>query len=106
VQANHTRGPRGEDRAVRWGGRSFACFFYHTADTLTTEVDSGLVGEHRGECATTPLGREGAVLQGVLIDEAVEMLCEGARDFRGSTGTRAIHQPLDPLIGKAMHPFA
>jgi hypothetical protein len=52
------------------------------------------------------LGREGAVLQGVLIDEAVERLFEGARDFRGSPGTRAIHQALDPLMGKAIHPCA
>ena len=46
------------------------------------------------------------MLQGVLIDEAVEMLFECPRDFRGSTGARAIHQALDTLIGKAMHPFA
>jgi hypothetical protein len=69
-------------------------------------VDPGLLGEHRGEFPTTPLGRERAVLEGVFIDEAVEMLFKFARDFRGSTGTRAIQQALDPLIGKAMHPFA
>jgi hypothetical protein len=34
------------------------------------------------------------------------MLFECTRDFRGSTGARAIHQALDTLIGKAMHPFA
>src|SRR5207249_1304611 len=99
-------GQRGWDRAVRWGGRSFACFFSHTADTLTTEVDPSLVGGNRGEFTTAPLGREGAVLQGVLIDEAVEMLFEFTRDLRGSTGARAIHQALDTLIGKAMHPCA
>ena len=65
-----------------------------------------MLGENRGEFTTAPLGREGAVLQGVLIDEAVEMLFEFTRDFRGSTGARAIHQALDTLIGKAMHPFA
>ena len=64
------------------------------------------MGSNRGEFTTAPLGREGAVLQGGLIDEAVEMLFECTRDFRGSTGARAIHQALDPLMGKAMHPFA
>src|SRR5213594_4465759 len=34
------------------------------------------------------------------------MLFKFARDFRGSTGARAIQQALDTLIGKAMHPFA
>ena len=106
VPAPHTRGQRGWDRAVRWGGRSFACFFSHPADTRTAEVDSGLLGSHRGECTATPVEREGAVLQGVVIDEAVERLCECARDLRGSTGARAIPQALDTLIGTAMHPCA
>jgi len=69
-------------------------------------VDPGLLGEHRGEFPTTPWGIERAVIEGVFIDEAVEMLFKCARDFRGSTGARAIQQALDPLIGKAMHPCA
>jgi hypothetical protein len=106
VQETHTRGQRGWDRAVRWGGRSFAGFFSHTADTLTTEVDPSVLGSNGGEFTTAPWGREGAVLQGVLIEEAVEMLVECTRDCRGSTGARAIHQALDPLMGKAMPPCA
>jgi uncharacterized protein YggL (DUF469 family) len=46
------------------------------------------------------------MLQGILIDEAVEMLFEFACYFRGSTGARAIHQALDSLMGKTIHPFA
>jgi hypothetical protein len=41
-----------------------------------------------------------------LIDEVVEMLFECARYFRGSTGARAIHEALDTLMSKAMHPLA
>jgi hypothetical protein len=49
---------------------------------------------------------EGAVLQGVLIDEAIEVLFECAGDFAWAPRARAIQQPLGPLIGKALHPFA
>jgi hypothetical protein len=49
---------------------------------------------------------EGAMLQGVLIDEAIEVLFECAGDFAWATRARAIQQPLGPLIGKALHPFA
>jgi hypothetical protein len=49
---------------------------------------------------------EGTVLQGVLIDEAIEVLFEFTGHFRRSTRPRAIHQALDTLMGKAMHPFA
>jgi len=44
--------------------------------------------------------------QGVLINEAIEVLCQRAGDFGRSTRTWAIQQPLGPLIGKALHPFA
>jgi hypothetical protein len=64
------------------------------------------LGENCGEFPTTPLGIEGAMLQGILIDEAVEMLFECACYLRGSTGARAIHQALDSLMGKTIHPFA
>jgi len=49
---------------------------------------------------------EGAMLQGVLIDEAIEMLFQFTRHFGRSTGTGTIEQTLGPLIGKALHPFA
>ena len=65
-------------------------------------MDPGLLGEHRGEFPTTPLGMERAVLQGVLIDEAIEMVFQCAGDFGRSTGARAIHQTLGALVGKAV----
>ena len=49
---------------------------------------------------------EGAVLQGILIDEAIEVLLQLARDFGRSTGARAIQQALRPLLRKALHPLA
>ena len=45
------------------------------------------------------------MLQRVLIDEAIEMLFQRAGDFGWSSGARAIHQPLGPLVGKAVDPF-
>ena len=45
------------------------------------------------------------MLQRVLIDEAIEVLFQRAGHFRRATGTRTIYQPLDALVGKAMHPF-
>ena len=46
------------------------------------------------------------VLQGVLIDQAIEVLCQLARDFGRSTRARAIHEAMDPLVGKAVDPLA
>ncbi len=46
------------------------------------------------------------MLEGVLINEAIEVLFEGTGHFRGATGARAIHQPLHPLVGKAIDPLA
>jgi len=46
------------------------------------------------------------VLQGVLIDEAIEVLFQLARDFRGSTGAGAISQALDTLVRETMDPLA
>jgi hypothetical protein len=40
-----------------------------------------------------------------LIDEAIEVLFQLARDFGRSTGSWAIHQTLGALVGKAMHPL-
>jgi hypothetical protein len=48
---------------------------------------------------------EGAVLERVLINEAIELWFQRAGHFGRSTGTRTISQPLDALVGKAMHPF-
>jgi hypothetical protein len=46
------------------------------------------------------------MLQGVLIDEAIEVLFQLARDFRRSSRARAIDQALDPLAGKTIDPLA
>jgi len=49
---------------------------------------------------------DGAMLQRVLLDEALEVLFQLAGHFGRSTGAGTIEQPLGPLIGKALHPFA
>jgi hypothetical protein len=69
-------------------------------------LDSGLAGEDGRKLATIPVGMEGAVLQGVLINQAIEVLFQRARDFGRSPGARAVHQAWHPLIGKAVDPFA
>ena len=46
------------------------------------------------------------MLQGVLIDEAIEVLFQRARDFGRATGARAIPQALGALLSKALYPFA
>jgi hypothetical protein len=69
-------------------------------------VHTGLVGDNSREFATTPLRVEGAVLKGVFIDEAVEMLVQGAGHFAWAPGARAIQQALGPLMRKALHPFS
>ena len=45
------------------------------------------------------------MLEGVLIDQAIAVLFQRARDFGRSTGARAIHQTLGALVGKAIDPF-
>ncbi len=46
------------------------------------------------------------MLEGGLINEAIEVLCESTGHFRGATGARSIHQSLRPLVGKALDPCA
>ena len=46
------------------------------------------------------------MLQGVLIDEAIEMLFQFTRHFGRSTGTGTIEQASGALIGKAIDPLA
>jgi hypothetical protein len=46
------------------------------------------------------------MVQGVLIDEAVEVLFEGTRQFARASGTGAVQQALRSVLGKALHPFA
>jgi hypothetical protein len=49
---------------------------------------------------------ESAMLEGVFIHEAIEVLGQGTGDFRGSPGAGAIHQALDTLVREAMDPLA
>ena len=46
------------------------------------------------------------MLQGVLVDEAIEVLFQGAGDFGGTPGAWTIHESLRALGGKTMDPFA
>jgi len=46
------------------------------------------------------------VLQGVLIDEAIEVLFQLTGDFGRSTRARAVDEALRALVGKAMDPLA
>jgi len=64
------------------------------------------LGQHRGEFATTPLRIEGAMVQGVLIDEAIKVHCEFTGHFGRSTGAPAVDEALDTFIGKTMDPLA
>src|SRR5262249_29072174 len=48
----------------------------------------------------------GAVLEGVLVDEPIEVVRQLAGHFGWATGAGAIHQALHSLVGKAMDPLA
>jgi hypothetical protein len=48
----------------------------------------------------------GAMLERVVVDEAIEVLREGPGYLRRSTGAGAVRKALDPVVGKAMHPCA
>jgi hypothetical protein len=69
-------------------------------------VDAGLAGKDRGEFLTTPLGIDGAMLEGVLVNETVEVFFQRARDLTRSPGARAIYESLRAVAGKAMDPLA
>jgi len=49
---------------------------------------------------------EGALLQGVLLDKALEVLFQRARDFGGAPGAGAVQEAWRALMGKAMDPLA
>ena len=46
------------------------------------------------------------MLEGVWINEAMEVLLSCARDFGWSPGARAIHEALGTLVGQAIDPLA
>jgi hypothetical protein len=80
--------------------------FSATVDACTAQLATGLLGQHRGACATTPRGRAGAMLEGGWIDQAMEGLCQRARDGGRWPGARSIQQALEPLRRKALPPFS
>jgi hypothetical protein len=45
------------------------------------------------------------VRQGILLDEAIEVLLQRARDCGRATGARAIPQARGALLRKALHPL-
>jgi hypothetical protein len=69
-------------------------------------LEAGLAGEHGGEFLTAPLRMAGAVLEGVLVDEPIEVVRQRAGHFGWATGAGAISQALDALAGEAMDPLA
>ena len=46
------------------------------------------------------------MLEGVLVNEAIEVLFQLARDFGRSTGAGVVHEAWRALVGKAMDPLA
>jgi len=46
------------------------------------------------------------MLQGVLLDKALEVLFQRARDFGGAPGAGAVQEAWRALMGKAMDPLA
>jgi hypothetical protein len=46
------------------------------------------------------------MLQGVLIDETIEVLFQRTGDFGRAPRAWAVHKPLGPLRSKAIDPFA
>src|SRR5712691_9288582 len=81
-------------------------FFEHTADTFAPELDPSVGGQHDREFAAVPLGRDRAVLEGVLVNEAIEVPFEFTGHFGRSTGARAVDEALRALVSKAMDPLA
>jgi hypothetical protein len=69
-------------------------------------LDAALAGENSGEFLTAPLGMVGAVLERVLVDEPIKVVCQCTGHFGWATGAGAIHQAMDPLVGEAMDPLA
>jgi hypothetical protein len=62
-------------------------------------LDSSLAGEYRREFLTAPLRMGGAVLERVLVDEAIEMVRQGIGHLRRAAGAGAICEARHPLGG-------
>ena len=64
------------------------------------------MGQNGRKFATIPLGMDGAILQGVLINETIEVSFQFTGHFGRSPGAGTIAQALGALVGKAIDPLA
>jgi hypothetical protein len=93
---------RGGRRPV--GREELRAFFSDAADALTAQLDAGRAGEDGRAGAAAPVGRDRAVLAGVLVHKALEGPCQRARDLRWAPGACALQQALGPLLRQALPP--
>jgi hypothetical protein len=100
VRERHRRGRQRGDRGDQGDDSRFLAFFSDTAAALTTKLDPGLVGQHWGQCAATPGGVAGAMLQRVVLDEAVEVLFQRAGDLGGRPERGRSTHPCVPWLAK------
>jgi hypothetical protein len=68
-------------------------------------LDPGFTGYDSRQLVTTPWGMEGAVLQGGVIDQAMEVLVQRTCDLRRSTGAGVVSEAWRAWVGKAMDPL-
>src|SRR5215468_4887678 len=57
-------------------------------------------GRVHDQFAATPLGSKGTLLEGVLIDQAIEVLFECTRHFGGRPGRGRSNKPCGPCWAK------
>jgi hypothetical protein len=69
-------------------------------------LDPGFAGEDGRKFATTPLGIDGAVLQRVLLDEAIEVFFQFTGHFGRATGAGASDEALGALVCKTVPPLS
>jgi hypothetical protein len=58
-----------------------------------------VLGQDGGEFMTTPLRRVGAGLEGIVVDETLEVVFQGSGDFARATRARAIPQTQGTVQG-------
>jgi hypothetical protein len=98
--ASRRRGQLEQEPSGRWGGRSATHFVSSTAHPFPAKLDAGRA------FPTTPWRMDSTMLEGGLIDEAIEVARQLAGDLRRSPGTGPVHAALGPLLGKTLHPCA
>ena len=80
------------------GRRYLTALFSHLTDALATQLDPGLAGEDGGKFLTIPLGMERAVLERVLVDEMLEVVCQRAGHCGGATRAGTTCGGCVPLV--------